>query len=169
MWNDEKGFYWTGTGEDGETINTQTVPLDTQSWALLAFGPNERTRRAIAYAENHHRAKWGDYEGFDFNNDRDMPWFEGTAQMVVAYWVLGEVDKARLYLNELREAQANAPNGNGKGIVATPADGLTTGFGWKYDNRLHVGATAWFVFAEQWYNPYHQKAYVPFQNHLPLR
>lgn len=129
MWNNEEGFYWTGTRDDGVTINAQTIPLDTQSWALVAFGPSERTRRAIAYAENHHRAGWGNYEGFDFNDDRDLPWFEGTAQMVVAYWMLGEVDKARWYLNELREAQASAPNGNGKGMVAAPADGLTTGFG----------------------------------------
>ena len=168
MWNNEEGFYWTGTRDDGVTINTQTIPLDTQSWALLAFGPNERTRRAIAYAENHHRAGWENYEGFDFNDDQDMPWFEGTAQMVVAYWVLGEVDKARWYLNELREAQASAPNGNGKGMVAAPADSLTTGFGWEYHNRLHVGATAWFIFAEQWYDPYWYGVHAPFHSYLPL-
>lgn len=168
MWNDAKGFYWTGTLEDGVTINKQTIPLDTQSWALLAFGPNERTQRAIAYAESHHRATWGNYEGFDFNDDGDMPWFEGTAQMVVAYWVLGEAEKARFYLSELREAQANAPNANGKGIVAAPADGLTTGFGWGYYNRLHVGATAWYIFAELWYNPYWQTTHAPFHSYLPL-
>jgi hypothetical protein len=38
--------------------------------------------------------------------------------------------------------------------VAAPADGLTTGFSWLYFNRLHVGATAWFVAAERAYNPY---------------
>ncbi len=168
MWNEEKGFYWTGTLEDGVTVNTQNVPLDTQTWAFLAFGPNERTRRAIAYAERLHRATWGNYEGFDFNDDQDMPWFEGTAQMVVAYWVLGEVNKARFYLNELREVQATAPNGNGKGIVAAPADGLTTGFDWLYFNRLHVGATAWYIFAELWYNPYWQTTHAPFHLYLPL-
>ncbi|MCS7227317.1 MAG: hypothetical protein NZ821_10035, partial [Gloeomargarita sp. SKYB31] len=39
MWNDEAGFYWTGTLDDGVTINSQAVPLDAQTWALLAFGP----------------------------------------------------------------------------------------------------------------------------------
>ncbi|MDW7992016.1 MAG: hypothetical protein RMK65_07810 [Anaerolineae bacterium] len=169
MWNDEAGFYWTGTLDDGVTINPQTVPLDAQTWALLAFGPNERTRRAIAYAEEHHRATWGNYEGFDFNDDQDMPWFEGTAQMVVAYHILGEIGKARHYLNELREVQAKAPNGNGKGIVAAPADGLTTGFGWAYHNRLHVGATAWFLFAEGGYNPYWPTSFLlGFRTYLPL-
>jgi hypothetical protein len=168
MWNEEQGFYWTGTLTDGVTINTQTVPLDAQIWALLAFGSNERTQRAIAYAETHHHATWGNFEGFDFNDDRDMPWSEGTGQMVVAYWLLGERNDAQHYLNELREVQATAPNGNGKGIVAAPADGLTTGFDWQYFNRLHVGATAWYVFAEQWLNPYWQTTYPPFRLYLPL-
>lgn len=169
MWNNEEGFYWTGTLDDGVTVNTQTVPLDTQTWSLLAFGPNERTRRAIAYAETHHWTAWGNYEGFDFNDDQDMPWFEGTGQMVVAYWALGETGKARRYLDELREVQATAPNGNGLGIVAAPADGLTTGFGWAYYNRLHIAATAWFLFAEGRYNPYWPTAFSPGQQaYLPL-
>jgi len=50
-------------------------------------------------------------------------------------------------LKELREAQVNVSNGNGKGIVAAPAGGLTTRFGWKYYNRLHVGAAAWYIWA----------------------
>ena len=150
------------------TVNTQTVPLDAQTLSLLTLGPNERTRRAIDYAEAHHRATYGDYEGFDFNDDQDMPWFEGTGQMVVAYWMLGNTDQAQYYLSELREVQATAPNGNGKGIVAAPVDGLTTGFDWLYFNRLHVGATAWFIFAERWYNPYWGTVFSPFRLYLPL-
>jgi hypothetical protein len=168
MWNDDEGFYWTGTGIDGMTVNTQTIPLDAQTWSLLAFGPNERTRQAIDYAEAHHRATWGDYEGFDFNDDQDMPWFEGTGQMVAAYWVMVEEDRARFYLNELREVQATAPNRNGRGVVAAPADGLTTGFDWLYFNRLHVGATAWFIFSERWYNPHWGTTVAPSHLYLPL-
>jgi len=39
-------------------------------------------------------------------------------------------------------------------------DKLTTGFNlptggpWYYSNRLHIGATAWFIFSEQQWNPY---------------
>ncbi len=167
MWNEEDGHYWTGTDAEGQ-LNREVIPLDVQAWSLLAFGPNERTRRAIAYAEEHLRATWGNYEGFDFNQDRDMPWFEGTAQMVVAYWALKDVEKAGFYRDELREVQATAPNGNGKGIVAAPADGLTTGFDWQYFNRLHIGATAWFIFAEQMWNPYWGTSVAPFQAYLPM-
>ena len=38
--------------------------------------------------------------------------------------------------------------------MAASHDGVSTGFDWVYDARLHVGATAWFVFAERGYNPY---------------
>jgi hypothetical protein len=97
-----------------------------------------------------------------------MPWFEGTGQMVVAYRVLEDVDQAEYYRGELREVQDTATNGDGKGIVAAPADGLTTGFAWLYPNRLHVGATAWFVFAELGYNPYWGTAHLPFRLYLPV-
>lgn len=162
MWNEEEGFYWTGTGEDGVTINKTVIPLDGQTWSLMAFSINGRTQRAIDYAEVNHDTIYnytysgGDVvlEGFDFNTDRDMPWPEGTGQMVVAYWLLEEDENALYFLNELRELQAKHPNGNSKGIVAAPDDGLTTGFNWEYFARLHVGATAWFIFAERKYNPY---------------
>ncbi len=148
------GHYWAGTLDDGVTINEQTIPLDSQAWALLAFGPNDRTREAIAYAESHHRTSWNGYDGFDFNDDRDMPWPEGTGQMVVGYSMLGDGTNAQYFLAQLRAIQATATNGNGKGIVAAPADGLTTGFEWEYFNRLHVGATGWFIAGERGCNPY---------------
>lgn len=154
MYNPAAGHFWTGTLTDGMTVNTPTIPLDCQTWALLALGENERTRAAIAFAEANHRANYGSYEGFDFNTDRDMPWSEGTAQMVIAYWMLRNPTRAQFYLGELQQLQDTAPNGNDKGIVAAPADGLTTGFDWQYFNRLHVGATAWYVFAQRGYNPY---------------
>ncbi|MCW5852109.1 MAG: hypothetical protein KIT87_18695, partial [Anaerolineae bacterium] len=165
MWNESEGYYQTGTRDDG-TVNPLPIPLDAQTWALQAFGPNERTRRAIAYAETHHHATYGPYQGFDFNTDRDKPWSEGTGQMVVSYWGLGQAEAAQFYTDQLRALQATATNGNGRGLVASPADGLTTGLTWEYFNRLHVGATAWYIFAEQRYNPYWDTTY-PFGTSTP--
>ena len=154
MWNEADGFYWTGTVDDGVTINQQAIPLDTQSWTMQAFGANARTTRAMAYATSHHHAIWGPYEGFDFNTDRDQPWPEGTGQMVVSYAKMGDAAQAQRYRLALQQIQATAQHGDGRGLVAAPADGLTTGFGWLYPNRLHVGATAWFVFAALGVDPY---------------
>jgi len=153
MWNSDAGHFWTGTLDNG-SINKQVIPLDAQTWSLLALNESNRTRLAIAFAEKNHNSSYQGYSGFDFNTDRDMPWFEGTAQMVVSYWILENDSQAQLYTQELENVQSTSTNGNGRGIVAAPADNLTTGFEWLYFNRLHVGATAWFIFAENKYNPY---------------
>jgi len=94
------------------------------------------------------------FKGFDFNNDTDGIWFEGTAHMIIAYQILGDRTQSNLYLDELRNAQKEASNTNGKGLVAASHDSVSTGFDWIYDARLHTGATAWFIFGETGYNPY---------------
>jgi hypothetical protein len=151
------GHFATGTQVDGVTINAEVVPLDAQSWSFLALGDTAQTRQALATAEVSHTVTYAGFEGFDFNTDRDMPWPEGTAQMAVAYWFLKDAAQGQRYVNALRWLQTNAAHANGKGIVAAPADGLTTGFGWAYNNRLHVGATAWMIFAERHYNPFYNQ------------
>ena len=58
-------------------------------------------------------------------------------------------------LSSLEAAQAGAPNGDGKGLVATCHDTVSTGIeGFSFFNRLHISATAWFILAELHYNPY---------------
>ena len=37
MWNSAAGFFWTGTGSDGATINTSNIPADVQTWSYLAL------------------------------------------------------------------------------------------------------------------------------------
>ena len=94
------------------------------------------------------------FRGFDFNNDTDGIWFEGTAQMVVAYQMLGDLANAMTYLAEPERAQREAQNANGKGLVAASHDNVSTGFDWEYNARPHIGATAWYLFAGLRYNPY---------------
>jgi len=151
MWNTSDKHFWTGTGNDGCSINKSNIPLDIQAWALMALG---RYNSALVWAENNCYVEADGFKGFDFNNDKDGIWFEGTAQMAVAYQINDEIDKANFYISELVKAQLYAPNANGKGIVAASHDGVTTGFNWKYFSRLHIGATAWYIFAELGYNPY---------------
>ncbi len=158
MWNDEGGYFWTGTLDDGCTVNrnlnglgTPNIPVDIQAWAVMALGDYYS---ALDWAERGTYVEHHGFKGFDFNNDRDGVWFEGTAQMAVAYQMTGAADKSALYVSELRRAMTSAANNNGKGIVAACHDGVTTGFEWNYLSRVHVGATAWYIFAEEGYNPY---------------
>jgi hypothetical protein len=37
MWNSDAGFFWTGTGTDGATINRDNIPADTQTWSFMAL------------------------------------------------------------------------------------------------------------------------------------
>ena len=146
MWDPEEGKFWTGTQEDGVTPNRDVVPLDVQAWAVLALedGP-ALYRKALAYAEEHHKVGGG----FDFNQDRDGVWYEGTAHMLLAYRRCGEEGKAQALLDYLKAAQEASG-----AVAAADRNGLSTGLGWSYFRWPHVGATAWLALAEEGLNPF---------------
>ena len=150
MWEPGLRHFWTGTLDDGRSINYNSIPLDIQTWAVMAFG---NYNHALSWAEENCYTEADGFKGFDFNNDKDGVWFEGTGQMAVAYQIKEETEKRNIYVEELRKAQVSATNNNGKGIVAASHDGVTTGFEWEYFSRVHIGATAWYIFAERNYNP----------------
>jgi hypothetical protein len=152
MWDEGEGKFWTGTKLDGVTANRDNVPLDVQAWAPLVLREEGKPYwRSLAYCEKEHRVG----NGFDFNQDRDRIWYEGTAQMVVAYHYIGQLNQSKALMSTLLAAQ----DASG-GIPAVNRDGLTTGFSlptgepWFYFHRLHVGATAWMVLAEKGVNPF---------------
>jgi len=164
MW--KKGHFLPGTLDDGSTDNDDydQQPEDVNTWGLMALENADTYKAGITWVENNCFVEADGFKGFDFNTDKDHVWFEGTAHMVLAYQMLGNTTSASTYLSELQKAQTQASNNNGKGIVAASHDGLTTGFDlltagnekkpWLYYSRLHVGATSWFIFAENEYNPY---------------
>jgi hypothetical protein len=152
MWDSQRQVFWTGTAADGVAINKTVIPLDIQAWALLALGDDgEAYRGALAYAEDHLSVGLG----FDFNEDQDGVWYEGTAQMAAAYAFVGRAEDWRARVEFLETARSESG-----GIVAASKDGLTTGFyladgqRWLYHRRVHVGATAWLVLAETQANPF---------------
>jgi len=155
MWNQEDGHFWTGTIEDGTTINNSALPADVNTWGILTLGEKEKYGASMIWLEENCRVERDGFIGFDFNADQDGVWFEGTAHVILALQVAGEHPKSEAYLGQLRLAQETAANANGKGIVASPVT-TSTGFGWAYPNMLHIGATAWYLFAERYYNPFWQ-------------
>ena len=154
MWDETSGHFWTGTTVDGITLNTANIPADVQAWGLLALGNLPKYGQGLTWVERNCYVQADGFKGFDFNNDKDGVWFEGTAHMVAAYQMAKNITGADLFLSELTKAQQTAQNANGKGLVAASHDLVSTGFTWTYSARLHVGATSWFVFAELGYNPY---------------
>ncbi|MDR1082960.1 MAG: hypothetical protein LBL27_03720 [Coriobacteriales bacterium] len=152
MYDEERHCFYTGTGEDGTTINKDVLPLDCNTWALLALGDRfEDATAVMEFVEQNMRTE----DGYDFNTDKDGVWFEGTAQVALVYAQMGDTARyeeilALLDSNEL-------PTGS---MPAADRDGVSTGFIvngtdilWEYGNRPHTGATAWLAFAQMNYNP----------------
>lgn len=157
MWDTGKQCYLAGT-IDPNTRNALAgqLPLDVQAWSVLAR-PDDVARHADALdcAERSHRTADHGFVGFDFNEDRDGIWFEGTAHMTVADARAGRAAAAEALRQELRRVQQTPPFGDGGGIAAASHDGLSTGFDFFFSRRLHVGATAWNVFAQLEFNPFY--------------
>jgi len=154
MWDPEEGKFWTGTGCDGVTVNTNVVPLDVQTWSVLAFGRGiNGAAVCLDYALEHHTLQGG----ADFNRDRDGVWYEGTAQLALACLLLGREEEYRRYLACIERAQLASG-----AIPAASRDGVSTGFRveveghpeWVYYHRGHVGATGWYLFARLRVNPF---------------
>jgi hypothetical protein len=167
MWNKKEGYLFTGTTEDGVTVNAKPVPLDVQAWSVLAFRDAKRFGPAVEWADKNCRvALNAQFAGYDFDTDKDGAWWEGTSQMCVAFRFLRQDAKADGCLKALRAlGVAREPKGALGGVYAASRDGLTTGFSkvwtegakaepWLYYRRPHLGATCWYIFAELGWSPY---------------
>jgi hypothetical protein len=166
MWSESKGVNFAGTLGDPNLRNELPgqLPLDTHSWAVLAL-PDVLSRHPGLFTapETFHRNSSDGFTGFDFNDDKDGVWFEGTAQMAVAYAFGNRLPDAEALRQVLRTAQQTPPpDGNGLGTPAASHDGVSSGFAFKLFHRLHIGATSWNVFGQLAFNPYYQtNAIVP--------
>jgi hypothetical protein len=164
MWKPEIGCYLAGT-KDPDTRNEDTeapifqLPLDVQAWSVLSLPDVFSLHSGVLdCAELNHRAITTDgLSGYDFNNDKDGVWFEGTGQMATAYAFTDKSTVAENLRQTLRLAQQTPSYGDGEGVVAASKDGLTTGFDFKYFRRFHVAATSWNIFAQLGFNPYYQR------------
>jgi hypothetical protein len=153
MYDAEKHCFFTGTTADGVTASKDILPLDSNTWAILALGGDFKDgAKVMAFVEDNMRVG----AGYDFNTDKDGVWFEGTAQVALAYKQIGYSRKYEEILSYLR---ANSlPDGS---ITAADREGVTTGFivsgtamPSTYSKRPHIGATAWLALAEMGRNPF---------------
>jgi hypothetical protein len=153
MWDPTERHFWTGTVDDGITINRGVIPEDVQSWSFLAT-LNPTYVPALLWAEQHLAASPGNFYGVSFSTaDLNGVWLEGTGHLAAALKASGKRVTAQRYLQAIEYAQKNAQHADGMGIVASSRDGLQTGFGWQYFSSLHTGATAWYSLAKLGINP----------------
>ena len=150
LWEPKDGKFFPGVNTDSVTTANSNVASDGQSWYLLSTG--DLTHNGLAYAEQ----KMSVGVGYDFNFDQDGIWWEGTAQMAAAYRFVGNNAKANQILTDMRlNREADG------GFYATLSGNVTTGFNlynstepWVYQHQKHVGATSWYVIADEGINPY---------------
>ena len=155
MWDKSEGRFFIGTMPESAKPNLADSGLDALLWPLIAVPSlTGRSKDVIAWTEANH----GVPGGFDFNDDRDGVWLEGTAQAAQIYRLLGHKAKAAPLFRTINEQIA--PN---KLVYATVKDQLTTGLSvgpgsapgdFKYYRLPHVGATAWAVLAALDWNPF---------------
>lgn len=156
LWDPGLGCYFAGT-IDPSTIN-RLLLVNLQAWSVLGLPDTLAIHPGVlGCAEGNQRTSHAGFSGYDFDSDRDCVWFEGTAQMAVAYTFAGQQASVTELLGELQRAQRSLSFGDNRGIVSASCDGLTTGFDFKLFQRLHTAATAWNVFAQLGYNPYSQE------------
>ena len=151
------GHVDTGTLLDGSTVNTRPIPLDAQTWSSLATR-DPRYDTSLDWTLAHLIATDGQYQGASISDaDVSKVWFEGSGHLALALTLRdapGDAERVESLLSSIRLGQRDAPNGDGKGIVATSTDGLDSGFGDLYYASLHTGATAWYLLAAAGDNPF---------------
>jgi hypothetical protein len=154
LWDPEAGRFYVGTLPDGVSINRKNSGLDAELWPLLLDQAPKEWRASLGYVEKHHAVR----PGFDFNDDRDGVWWEGTAQAALVYRAVGEGAKADRLLKALD--RRFSPGGL---LWATDAARITTGLAlapsstiddFYYFRLPHLGATAWAALAARGWNPF---------------
>ncbi|MDR0851506.1 MAG: hypothetical protein LBN36_03320 [Clostridiales Family XIII bacterium] len=160
MYDSDRGCFYTGTETDGVRISKDILPLDVNTWALLALGDEfARTegKKIMTFVEENMSSalKDGAPGGYSFQSGTGGIWYEGTAQVALAYKAIGDETKYQEILTFLNESALSDGS-----IYATDTDGLSTGFSvtgtnipWEYTKRIHAGATAWLAFAQLGVNP----------------
>jgi len=154
LWDPKLGRFWVGTLPDGTSINRANSGLDAELWPLLLTDAPAEWKAALAYAEHNHGVR----PGFDFNDDRDGVWWEGTAQAALVYGAVGNGAKADRLLKAV--GRRFSPGGL---LWATDAARITTGLAlspssttddFYYFRLPHLGATAWAALAARGWNPF---------------
>lgn len=154
QWDEASGHFFIGTQPDGLTPNRDSSALDAQIWPLLLRDVPKEWHRSLAYIKHVHAVPGG----FDFNADRDGAWIEGTAQVALAYRVVGRTADAQPLFATIKAqistsgmVYATREPRVSTGLSTTPGGGQADFY---YYRVPHLAATAWAVLAAEGRNPY---------------
>lgn len=181
MWGD-----WDSNGKPrfkvGDTAAATDRALDCYSVPVAALLPKWQLgdpayANCLAYAiddlSNTQYSLYGgqNMTGFDFGgNWGDLPgnarmkdgiWFEGTAQMIVAFSTATDIVNKNFYKTEIRKGVTDMCGPGAQGIayatpfIPTKGSGPTAYGGWPMNvTNAHMASMCWFIFAENDFNPF---------------
>lgn len=154
LWQPDGGYFPVGTLPDGITLNAGNSGLDALLWPLLLPDAPRAWTRALARADQRHNVGGA----YDFNDDRDGVWVEGTAQAALSWYAAGDRERADTLLATL--VGDISPGGY---VWATRGGRVSTGLAigpdsgkadFFYFHQPHLGATGWAVLAARHWNPF---------------
>lgn len=154
MYDQENGYFYTGTGNDGVTPNKDNIVLDAQVWSLLSLGDDYAPYESSLSSAIAMKTNGGGYP-FHAANTNGGWWPEGTAFTALALREYGMKNEATAALDSMLNIQQS----NGGFPAATVAE-LSTGFElftgdpWIYHNIPHIAPAAWYVMAVNGFNPF---------------
>ena len=149
-----EGCFVLGTTPDGTLADAEHLAIDTQLWPLLLDDASPAWHVALDCADQ----RFAVDGGFDFDNDRDGLWVEGTAQGALTFRARGLAARSVALLTGLR-SELTAQGW----LYATRAPQISTGLkigphsktaDFFYYRRPHLGATAWAALAAIGWNPF---------------
>ncbi|MDC6387495.1 hypothetical protein PP182_02290 [Maribacter sp. PR1] len=105
--------------------------------------------------------------GYCFDEDKDVVWLEGTAQMAVAFNGIQRFDLSKKIIDNLEKTIINSTiTQNSKGLPYTANYGTSYGESMLWDHTditPALSATIWYSFAKTGFNPFQldQKSMIP--------
>lgn len=141
---------------------------DLSSWAVLSLGKEYAPTLSFAVDKSLnkqlYKANQVEIEGFDFGSpyiqspypDKDAIWFEGTAQMVLAFYLAGQNKEGDYFLSQLDKAVTKSKRYEDAYALPYASNEGTPPYGtWTMKPKpLCVAASAWYIFAKEKFNPF---------------
>ena len=139
---------WDGA-RFNQGANDNGKVIDAQALGVLVFKKNYSSALSWAEANLKLSASFnGDtLTGFDFNDDRDTIWLEGTLQAALAFYCVNNGAQGDYYYNEASKAIQN----DGSVFLATNQGSASDW--WILEQWRAIAPTSWLIFYCQKFNP----------------
>jgi len=134
------------------------LDLHSLGYSIFPNYANSVLEKADRYKNTQVATLTGEFvTGYCFDEDVDVVWLEGTAQMAVAFYEANMPEQAEILLKEIEKTMIPGSKTRAKGIPYTANFGTTYGATdlWDHaDTTPALSSGIWYVFAKTGLNPF---------------